>query len=154
MDVQQFCQKLLEHAGIVPTKITSTDSEKELVITIQVSDEEAGLLVGRHGETLTALQRLARVLYGQMNAEKRLVIDVNDYRARRMDNIRSLLVSAADKVLETKQPTTINTYLSPPERFFVHSTLSEEPKYAELESFSIGEDRGRRIIIQLKENQS
>ncbi len=125
-----------------------------MIVHIQVSEEEVGLLVGRHGETRAALERLARVLYGQNNAEKRLVVDINEYRAKRMDNIRSLLVSAADKVLETKQPTTINTYLSPSERFFVHSTLGEDPKYVDLESFSIGEERGRRVVIQYKEVQS
>lgn len=154
MDVQQFCQKVLEHAGIAQAVITITESEKETVVHIQVTEDEAGLLVGRHGETRAALERLARVLFGHNNAEKRLVVDINDYVAKRMENIRSLLVSAADRVLETKEPTTINTYLSPSERFFVHSTLGEDPKYAELESFSIGEERGRRIIIQLKEIQS
>lgn len=154
MDVQQFVQKILEHAGVNQAEVALAESEKEIVVSIKVSEEEAGLLVGRHGETLAAVQRLARVLYGQNNAEKRLVVDINDYRAKRLDNIRSLLITVADKVLETGQPTTLNTYLSPSERFFVHSTLGEDPKYVELESFSIGEDRGRRIVIQPKENQA
>ena len=153
MDVQQFLQKVLEHAGISQAEITTTETEKETTIHIQVTEDEAGLLVGRYGETRSAFERLARVLFGQNNAEKRLVVDINDYLAKRLENIRSLLVSAADRVLETKQPTTINTYLSPSERFFVHSTLGEDPKYAELESFSVGEERGRRIIVQLKEAQ-
>lgn len=152
MDAQQFCQQVLEHAGITSVEITQTEDDNELVLHISIPEEDVGLLIGRHGETLVALQRLARVLYGQNELQKRLVVDVNDYRTKRRENIRSMLITAAEKVLETNQPTTISTYLSPSERFFVHSTLGADEKYATLESFSIGEGRGRRIVIQPKES--
>lgn len=151
MDAQEFCQKVLEHAGIANITVSSKESDQEITVEITVPEEDVGLLIGRHGETLTALQRLARVLYGQNTVQKRLVVDINEYRSKRQENIRSLLISAAERVLETGQPTTITTFLSPPERFFVHSTLSENPDYSTLESFSIGEGRGRRVVIQPKE---
>lgn len=153
MELQLFCQKVLEHAGVSDAEVSLEETEDQLIVKIKVTEEEVGLLIGRHGETLQALQRILRVVHGQQNAEKRLVIDINDYLVQRQENIRSLLVSAAEKVLETEQPQTISTYLSPSERFFVHSTLSADLNYETLESFSIGEGRGRRIVIQLKEEK-
>lgn len=153
MELQQFCQKVLEHAGVSDAEVSLEETEDQLIVKIQVTEEEVGLLIGRHGETLQALQRILRVVHGQQNAEKRLVIDINDYLAQRQENIRSLLVSAAEKALETEQSQTISTYLSPSERFFAHSALSADPNYETLESFSIGEGRGRRIVIQLKEEK-
>ena len=152
IEIQDFCKQLLEHSGVefVESEVEETDSE--VLIKLTIPTEDVGLFVGKYGETLQALQRIARIVFSHQNGEKRLVVDINEYRSNRMDSVREMATTAAEKVLQTSHPTTITTYLSSAERFVVHSLIGETEEYAQLESFSIGEGRSRRVVIQLKES--
>jgi len=152
IEIQDFCKQLLEHSGVefVESEVEETDSE--VLIKLTIPTEDVGLFVGKYGETLQALQRIVRIVFSHQNGEKRLVVDINEYRSNRMDSVREMATTAAEKVLQTSHPTTITTYLSSAERFVVHSLIGESEEYAQLESFSIGEGRSRRVVIQLKES--
>lgn len=152
IEIQDFCKQILEHSGVefVESEVEETDSE--VLVKLTIPTEDVGLFVGKYGETLQALQRIARIVFSHQNGEKRLVVDINEYRSNRMDSVREMATTAAEKVLQTSHPTTITTYLSSAERFVVHSLIGETEEYAQLESFSIGEGRSRRVVIQLKES--
>lgn len=153
MTIQTYLTNLCQHCGFEADSVTLTLDEQDdrITVMIEVPEEESGLLIGFHGETLSALQRLTRVVFQEELGEKRLVININNYREQREDKVQELAHRAARKVLETGRPYTFS-YLPANERFIVHTTLSQEPEFESLESVSEGEGRDRVLSIRLKNN--
>lgn len=151
MTIQTYLTKMCEHCGIDPEtlRVEQTDSEDQIQISIEVPVEDSGLLIGYHGETLASIQRLARVVFQAEIGEKKVIVNVNNYREQRAEKVLQMVDKAAQKVIETGRPYTL-TNLPSHERFLVHSTLSENPDYASLESFSEGEEPHRVLVIRLK----
>lgn len=151
MTIQTYLTNICQHGGMDPDQLQIDVSEVDEVITaaITVPPEDSGLLIGFHGETLSALQRLTRVVFQADLADKRLVINVNNYREQRADKLREIAHRAADRVLETGRPYTFS-YLPANERFLIHSSLNEDETYAGLESVSEGEGMQRVLTIRLK----
>lgn len=148
MKITQFVSQLLEHAGVEVVQIDLEENESELVVRIIVPDEDAGYLIGKQAETLLAIQRVVRIVHGaDVDPQKRLVIDINDYRLQKREKALVALVETAQKVLETGEPHTLPLTLSSAERFYIHTSLSQKPEYAQLQSYSTGEGRFRRVII-------
>lgn len=147
-----FVSQLLEHAGLDPAsfKIETLDQDQWLKINISVSEEESGILIGVHGETLSSLQRLVRLAYLDTVTDKKIVININDYRERREEKLKNMVESVAERVLQTGQPHTLPSYLPSYERFFIHTMLSGDEKYAGLTSSSTGVGRDRRLTIAVK----
>lgn len=153
MTIQTYLTSICQHSGIDPDQL-EIDLQEEgdrLIAAITVPTEDSGLLIGFHGETLSALQRLTRVVFQAELAEKRLVINVNNYREQRADKLKQIAVRAAERVLETGQPYTFS-YLPSNERFVIHSTISDDETYADLESVSEGEGMHRVLTIRPKQS--
>src|SRR5690554_185045 len=106
MTIQSYLTNICEHSGIDPEQLQIEVDEQPEVISaaITVPTEDSGLLIGFHGETLSALQRLTRVVFQEELADKRLVINVNNYREQRADKLREIAFRAAQRVLETGRP--------------------------------------------------
>jgi hypothetical protein len=83
-------------------------------------------------------------------ADKRIVLNINDYREERKRQLEEKAVEIANYVLESNRSYRF-PFLSSYERFIVHAKISENSDYADLESFSIGEGRQRRLVVQIKE---
>lgn len=151
MDIQTYLTNLCQHAGLDATEleVVVDDQGDTIQATIKVPQEESGLLIGFHGDTLAALQRLTRVVFQQELGEKRLVVNVNEYREQRTERLQQMAHKAAQQVLETGRPYHFN-YLPAHERFVIHSTISENPDYRELVSQSEGEGRDRVLVIRPK----
>lgn len=151
MTIQTYITNLCQHCGIEAEtlQVEQTDSDDKITIAIEVTPEDSGLLIGYHGETLASIQRLARVVFQAEIGEKKLIVNVNNYREQRSEKILQMLDKAAQRVIETGRPYTLS-HLPSHERFLVHSTLAENPDYAELESFSEGEEPHRVLVIRLK----
>jgi len=151
MTIQTYLTNVCQHSGIDPEQLQIDVSEADNVITaaITVPTEDSGLLIGFHGETLSALQRLTRVVFQADLADKRLVINVNNYREQRADKLREIAFRAAQRVLETGRPYTFS-YLPANERFLIHSALNDEESFSSLESVSEGEGMQRVLTIRLK----
>lgn len=147
-----FVNQLLEHTGLDPAsfKVEVVDEDQWLKINIAVAEEESGILIGVHGETLSSLQRLVRLAYLTTLADKKIVVNINDYRERREEKLKSMVESVAERVLATGQPHTLPSYLPSYERFFIHTLLSSDDKYAGLTSSSTGMGRDRRLTIAVK----
>ncbi len=151
MTIQTYLTNMCQHCGLdaESVKLELEEQDERITVTIDVPEEESGLLIGFHGETLSAMQRLTRVVFQEELGEKRLVININNYREQREEKVQELARRAAYKVLETGRPYTFS-YLPANERFIVHTTLSEEPEFETLESVSEGEGRDRMLSIRLK----
>lgn len=153
MTIQNYLSNMFQHCGLdaETLDIQIEDTEQEIAATIVLPEEESGLLIGFHGETLSSIQRLTRVVFQEELGEKRLVLNVNNYRQQREEKLKELAHKGAQRVLESGQPYTLSR-LPANERYIIHSTLAEEPEYAELESVSEGEGRDRVLVIRLKQN--
>ncbi len=107
-------------------------------------DEDIGLLIGRHGQTLEALQELTRAVVGQrVGSRARIVVDVEDYKRRQ----RARLVSRARELARRVAQTGREEELEPMnafERKVVHDAIAG---VSGVQSSSRGEDPDRRVVI-------
>ncbi len=154
MQLDEYVQRLLAHAGVTVAQITlDYDEENQRhLVQIDVSDEDSGILIGYHGETLAALQRVVNLAY--IDSEEfpdRITLNINDYREERREKIEELTREKAQHVLDTGNNYTFS-YMPANERYIVHTILSDGETYAELESVSSGTGKQRLLTIRKKEN--
>ncbi|PIY72179.1 hypothetical protein COY87_02275 [Candidatus Roizmanbacteria bacterium CG_4_10_14_0_8_um_filter_33_9] len=117
---------------------------------ITIKTEEAPTIIGRHGETIRALQKILEViLYRKVGESVRVLINVNDYREKQKERLEVLTSQYADKVTDTRQAEKIS-YLSSFERRIIHQYVTSN--YPDLISYSVGEGKDRQLVIDLKEN--
>jgi len=117
------------------------------VARINIVGQDMGLLIGRKGETLNALQFIAGLMINRKREEKiRIVLDVEDYRKKREQNLESLALRLSEKVKQT-QKNVIMRPMSSQERRIVHTVLQEDPQ---LVTYSMGEEPNRKVVIALK----
>lgn len=152
MTIQSFLTQLCEHCGLETDQVSidMVEEESSTVVTINLPEEESGLFIGYRGETLASIQRMVRLVFQEEISDKILEVTVNDYRERRRLKLKELVEGAAEKVLETGRPHTFSSYFPSNERFLIHSIISSEPAFSELESISSGEGKTRLLTIQLK----
>jgi spoIIIJ-associated protein len=115
------------------------------VIGEDPEDEDMGLLIGRHGQTLEALQELTRAVIGQrLEMRPRVVVDVEDYRKRQVDRLTERARETAERVAQTgrhEKLEPMNAFL----RKIVHDTVAQ---VSGAESSSEGEGVDRRVVIR------
>jgi len=117
------------------------------VARINIVGQDMGLLIGRKGETLNALQFIAGLMINRKREEKiRIILDVEDYRKKREQNLESLALRLSEKVKQT-QKNVIMRPMSSQERRIVHTILQEDPQ---LVTYSMGEEPNRKVVIALK----
>lgn len=105
---------------------------------------DAGLLIGRDGQTLAAVQYLAsRMLSHAMGAALRVQLDIGDYRARQDDRLRELAKNLAEKARQTGRPFSTRP-LSSYHRRVIHMCLQDE---TEVQTKSIGDGPQKRVLI-------
>jgi spoIIIJ-associated protein len=148
MTVQDFAQRLLAHMGVDQAQVEVEEGETTIV-KISVPEEESGLLIGYHGECITALQRVLYMAFAREDQDKKFLVNVNDYKERRMTQLQDMARNAAERVLESEQPYGFS-YLSASERLVVHEFIANTPEYASLESYSVGDGPRRRLYIRKK----
>jgi spoIIIJ-associated protein len=139
----------LGHLGVDDAQIKIEDGEFYM-IQIGVSEEDSGLLIGYHGEALASLQRLLQLMFAAEVGEKKVIVNINDYKQRREAQLREMTEKIADRVLESGR-----AYLFHPmpanERLIIHTALAEDPRFHELESVSSGEGNNRRLEIRFRQ---
>lgn len=126
--------------------------EEEVFQVIIKAEEEAPAVIGRHGETIRAIQKILEVvLYKKFGQPVKLLVNVNDYREKQKEKLGLMAAQIADKVKATKNSSYLEN-LSSYERKVIHEYVTEN--YPELSSYSEGEGRERKLVIDLKENGS
>ncbi len=140
-ETESLLQEILQQMGFSVTMQTESSAE---TVNISLEGNNLGLLIGRRGETLNALQYILSVAVNKKRTErKRIVIDVAGYRGKRESTLASLANKLADKALQRKR----NVVLEPmnqQERRVIHTTLRERE---DVYTFSEGADPFRRVII-------
>ena len=124
----------------------SIESADEEGAAIAVSGEGLGLLIGRHGDVLDAVQHLAGLAANHgRSGYYRITVDIENYRAKRAETLRQLARRMAEKTLKYRRNNTLepmNAY----ERRIIHT---EVQGIEGVTTYSIGSDADRRIVIAL-----
>jgi spoIIIJ-associated protein len=142
VDVLQHILQFMNIRAMV--QVRSTDP---LTLNIQGINENLGLLIGRRGETLSALQLLVSLIVGHRTKHRmRIIIDAENYRERREENLRSLALRVAQQVRNYRRSIALEA-MPPHERRIVHIALSDSK---DISTESIGEGDARRVVISLK----
>ncbi len=124
------------------TRVTSWEDEEE--IHVDVWGDDLGILIGREGSTLQALQDVVSTIVKRNGYEgRRIVIDVERYKERRRQKLRDYAERMAEKAVVTKKPIRLEP-MTPRERKIVHDTIKD---IAGVQSKSEGEDPERRVVI-------
>jgi spoIIIJ-associated protein len=119
-------------------------SEDEEQITARIEGDDLGLVIGRRGQTIDALQMLCyRIAFRGMNERKRVAVDAAGYRERRREVVEGQADRAAARALETGKEIELEP-MSSTERKLVHDHLKDRPG---LETFSEGEEPERCVIV-------
>lgn len=118
--------------------------ETEDQITATVNGDDLGLLIGRHGSTIDAIQHLAvRAAFRGAEERKRVVVDAAGYRERRDAQLRRAADRAAEDALSFGRPVELEP-MSAPERKAVHQYLQDR---ADVETYSEGDEPERRLVV-------
>lgn len=147
----RFVCKLVEDMELENVTVTMYPGRNDDMV-IAVDGENAGVLIGHHGDTLDALQYLANLAAnrkeeGEKREFARITVDVESYRAKREDALRILARKKASQVLKYKKSIMLEP-MNPYERRIIHSEIQHMEGVS---TNSIGADNNRRIVIYLEE---
>ncbi|HWQ71357.1 MAG TPA: RNA-binding cell elongation regulator Jag/EloR [Desulfitobacteriaceae bacterium] len=117
---------------------------------VDITGTELGILIGRRGDTLEALQYLTNLAVARKLSERvRIIVDVESYRQRREETLIRLAQRLADKVKRTGARVVLEP-MNPHERRIIHTALQEDIRIL---TFSEGEDLNRKVVISLKRSR-
>lgn len=116
-------------------------------VTLRLHGANMGILIGKHGQTLDSLQYLTNLVANKNSDERvRVVIDVEDYRDRRIETLTRLARRLADKVKRTGERVALEP-MNPHERKIIHMALQRDNRVTTL---SEGDDPFRHVVIELR----
>lgn len=138
---------LLKHLGVeadVQARYTEAAEGEEPPLLLDVVGKDLGILIGRRGDTLAALQFLIRLMFNRHTRRwVNLVVDVEGYKARRERTLRELALRMAERAVATGRVVALEA-MPPAERRIVHLALRDHP---DVTTQSIGEGEGRKVTI-------
>lgn len=127
------------------TEVELMEDENE--IQLEISGDRAGLLIGKHGNTLQALQHLVGKMLGLDQKEgKRLVLDAENYRARRKEALEDLAHKLADRARKERRPAGAGP-MNAMERRIIHLALMNHPHVS---TKSVGQGLDRKVVVYPK----
>lgn len=138
---QEILEQLLEKMD-ESGKVKASQEDDRIILNIET--EDAGLLIGKQGQTLEAIQYLiTKILAKKSRRKVRITIDVESYRARHNEALVQLALKNGDKVKRSGKSVTLNP-MNPHDRRIVHLTLQTDK---ELKTMSRGEGLYKKVII-------
>ena len=148
-EVAEYCKETMQtillkmdfQALVVPVV------REDLTIVVQLSEcPDMGLIIGKDGNTLRALQTILRVLIMKKFSQKvHILIDADNYLLKREEALKDTAYAAVQRVEETNRKVQLKP-MNSVERRIIHTTLAGEPN---IHTYSIGEGQDRRVVIAL-----
>ena len=121
------------------------ENEKEL--SVDLSGDDMGVLIGKRGQTLDSLQYLVSLIVNKESTDYiRVKVDTENYRKRRQDTLENLAKNIAFKVKRTKRTVSLEP-MNPYERRIIHSALQND-KF--VTTHSEGEEPFRHVVVTMK----
>ena len=119
------------------------ESEGEILAVVD-GEDDYGLLIGKRGQTIDALQLLCyQAAFRGIAERKRVMVDAAGYRERRRETLQRRADRAAEQALDLARPVELDA-MSAPERRVVHERLKERP---EVETYSEGTEPNRCVVV-------
>ena len=145
---KKFLSDIFTTMGIVAEVEVLYDEDNE-TLDINLNGEDMGVLIGKRGQTLDALQYLVSLIINK-NSEKyiKVKLDTENYRARRKETLENLAKNIAFKVKKTRKPVSLEP-MNPYERRIIHSALQND-KF--VETYSEGDEPYRKVVISNKKS--
>lgn len=143
---KEFLQKIFNamHIEVAMEKFINKNDGS---VTFRLHGDDMGILIGKHGQTLDSLQYLTNLVANKNSNERvRVIIDVEDYRDRRIETLNRLAVRLADKVKRTGERVALEP-MNPHERKIIHMALQGDRRVTTL---SEGDEPYRHVVIELK----
>lgn len=142
----EYLAKLFK-AMDIETEVTIDFDEENNNMNINLEGSEMGILIGKRGQTLDALQYLISLFVNkESEAYVRVKLDTENYRARRKDTLENLAKNIAFKVKRSRRSVTLEP-MNPYERRIIHSALQNDKYVA---TRSEGEEPYRKVVVYLK----
>ncbi len=138
--------RILQAAGVSVSRTLRSANDPEVGgPIIDLTGDDSGLLIGRRGQTLQALQFLVNLIVRkEFGDEVRVALDVERYRERRENSLRDMASKVAARVAQTSRSVTLEP-MTAADRRIVHTTLTDHPGVT-TESMGVGEDRKVTIM--------
>ena len=129
-------------AGIA-VDVSISARERDGVVTVNCSGPDVALFIGKHGQTIDAIQYLANAITRAQGGEHGVVVDAAGYRARRTATLEGLARRTAQRVAATGHRSELEP-MTPIERKIVHEALKDDP---EVETSSEGSEPNRFVVV-------
>ena len=144
-DVRVFLHDVLEAMGI---NAELEIKEEKGLLSINISGDKMGLVIGYRGETLDSLQYLTSLVVNKNheNEYMRVSLDTEHYRQKREETLIRFAQKIAYKVKKSGRPYKLEP-MNPYERRIIHSALQE---YNDINTYSEGEEPFRRVVVSIK----
>ena len=139
---QELLERILELMGEKAKVVGRFDEEDRLSLSIDAAD--AGLLIGKQGQTLEALQYLLTKMIAKKARRKvRVFIDIESYRARHQEALTQLALKSGEKAKKSGKPITLNP-MNPHDRRIIHLALQGDK---EVKTMSRGEGLYKKVVV-------
>jgi len=135
------------HAMNMTVVINAEYKEENKELSIDLSGDDMGVLIGKRGQTLDSLQYLVSLIVNKESEDYiRVKVDTENYRKRRQDTLENLAKNIAFKVKRTKRTVSLEP-MNPYERRIIHSALQND-KF--VTTHSEGEEPFRHVVVTMK----
>jgi len=139
--VRELLEEVVEALGLDATVEVTEDDD---TVTGTVHGDDLGLFIGRHGQTIDAVQHLAQRMAGARGADgRRIVIDAEGYRERREAMLQRQADGAAADAVRYGRPVALDA-MTASERRVVHEYLRD---HAEVQTYSEGDEPDRHLVV-------
>jgi len=141
---QVLCD-ILHAMGIPATVDIELSADIDTPVSLNIEGDDLGVLIGRRGQALSALQYLVRLIVAEkLKKWVSINVDVDWYKKRHYEALKKLALRLAEQVSKRKRPVTMEP-MPPDERRIIHITLAN---HSDVNTQSIGEGEGRCVVIQ------
>lgn len=141
---REFLQKVF-HAMKIEVVMEKFVNKNDGSVTFKLHGADMGILIGKHGQTLDSLQYLTNLVANKNSADRvRVIIDVEDYRDRRIETLNRLAYRLADKVKRSGERVALEP-MNPHERKIIHMALQNDRRVTTL---SEGDEPYRHVVIE------
>jgi len=130
-------------ATAIGASVTASAAERDGVVTVTCTGADLGLFIGKHGQTIDAIQYLANAIVRTEGGGHGVVVDAAGYRARRTATLEKMAKRTAQRASATGRRVELDP-MTPVERKIVHEALKDDP---EVETLSEGSEPNRYVVV-------
>ena len=147
---RKVLKEILDLIGIPDAEI-NTKQQEEGIVLMDINSEAGGLIIGKHGQTLSSLQYLInRIIRTQEDEKVKYILDVGEYRVRHQKVLEKMADSSAKKVIANQEKEVLSE-MNAFDRRIIHMRIKENP---EVETYSEGEGNYKKVVISPKSQEN